>query len=119
MMKTVLIVGACAVALAPVSFALVSSAWAQQGGQSDMSSMPNMAPKAQMGGKAGKAPEMDMDAMMAHCAQMRRDMKPDAPMSADMRKTMADCDAMDKKMMGDKGATSPAQPYTPPAERSR
>ncbi len=110
MMRTA-IIGVFALGLAPVPFAV-----AQQGGQSDMSSMPNMAPNAQMG---AKAPAMDMDAMMAQCAQMRRDMKPDAPMTADMRKTMADCDAMDKEMMGDKGMTAPAQPYAPPAERSR
>ncbi len=110
MMRAV-IIGVFALGLAPVSLA-----WAQQAGQSDMSSMPNMAPNAEMG---GKAPAMDMDAMMTACAQMRRDMKPDAPMTADMRKKMADCDAMDKEMMGDKGTTAPAQPYAPPAERSR
>ncbi len=107
MMRTVSLIGAFVLGLAPVLSVPVSAAWAQQGGQSDMSSMPNMAPAA------------DMDAMMTRCAQMRRDMKPDAPMSADMRKTMADCDAMDKAMMGDKGMTAPAQPYAPPAERSR
>ncbi len=108
MMRTVLMIGVVALGFTPVRFA-----YAQQGGQSDMSSMPNMAPAT------------DMDAMMTECAKMRRDMKPDAPMTADMRKMMADCDAMDKEMMGDKqmmgdkGTTAPAQPYTPPAERSR
>jgi hypothetical protein len=109
-MRRVLMIGAFAAGLAPVP-----SAPAQQGGQSDMSSMPNTAPNAQV---TGKAPAMDMDAMMTRCAQMRRDIKPDAPMTADMRKMMADCDAMDKEM-GAGSTTAPAQPYAPPAERSR
>ncbi len=95
MMRRVLMIGAFALGLAQVPFA-----WAQQGG------------------RPSQAPAMDMDAMMTRCAQMRRDMKPDAPMTADMRKMMADCDAMDKEM-GAGSTTAPAQPYAPPAERSR
>ncbi len=73
--------------------------------------MPGMAPA---GGTQARAMQgMNMDAMMKRCEQMRQDMKPDEPISRDMRKMMADCDAMDQAM------TAPAQTYTPPAERTR
>ena len=41
---------------------------------------------------------MDMNTMMAHCAQMRQQMRPGMAMSADMRQMMGECDQMDRSM---------------------
>jgi hypothetical protein len=41
---------------------------------------------------------MDMNTMMAHCAQMRQQMRPGMAMSADMQQMMSECDAMDRSM---------------------
>ena len=46
---------------------------------------------------------MDMNAMMSHCADMRRQMRPGAAVSADMRQMMAQRDEMDRSM----GMTAP------------
>ena len=59
----------------------------------DHSNMPGMA-----GMDHSNMQGMDMNTMMAHCAQMRQDMKPGMAMSADMRQTMAQCDQMDRSM---------------------
>ena len=52
-------------------------------------SKPN--PKDDMSG-------MSMDQMMAHCAQMRADMKAGKPMSPEMHRMMQQCDQMDGQM---------------------
>ncbi len=41
---------------------------------------------------------MDMNAMMAHCAQMRQGAPRGVAMSADIRQMMAQCDQMDRSM---------------------
>ena len=41
---------------------------------------------------------MDMNTMMAHCAQMRQGMRPGMATSPDMRQMMAQCDQMDRSM---------------------
>ncbi len=46
---------------------------------------------------------MDMNTMMAHCAQMRQQMRPGMAMSPDMQQMMTQCDQMDRSM----GMTSP------------
>ena len=56
---------------------------------------------------------MDMPAMMKQCADMRKQMKPGAPMTPDMQKMMSQCDEMYKSM------TAPEQPYVPPVDRRR
>lgn len=63
--------------------------------------------------KAHDMQGMDMETMMKQCADMRKQMKPGAAMTPDMRKLMSQCDEMDKTMI------APEQPYTPPAERRR
>lgn len=40
----------------------------------------------------------DMQKMMAHCAEMREQMKQGKPMSSDMQSMMKQCDQMDKDM---------------------
>jgi hypothetical protein len=40
----------------------------------------------------------DMQTMMAHCAEMREQMKQGKPMSADMNGMMQQCDQMDSRM---------------------
>ena len=49
---------------------------------------------------------MDMNTMMAQCAQMRQGMKPGMAMSAGMQQTMAQCDQMDRSM----GMPAPRSP---------
>jgi hypothetical protein len=97
-----------------IAFGLAAHAACAQstGGASGMSGMPGMAgmPSKSPG---GEMKGMDMDAMMKQCSQMRAQMKPGDAMSPDMKKKMSDCDAMDRSM------TAPAQPYVPPAERTR
>jgi len=41
---------------------------------------------------------MDMNTVMARCAQMRQGMRPGMAMSADMRQMTAQCDQMDRSM---------------------
>ena len=55
--------------------------------------MPNMA-----GMDHSNMQGMDMNTMMAHCAQMRQGMRPGVAMSADMQQMMAHCDQMDRSM---------------------
>ncbi len=105
--KTLRIVSAIA-----LSFPAHAACAQQSGGASGMSGMPGMAGmSSQSSGEDMKG--MDMDAMMKQCSQMRAQMKPGEAMSPDMKKMMSDCDAMDRSI------TAPAQPYVPPAERSR
>ena len=40
---------------------------------------------------------MNMQQMMAHCAQMRQQMRPGAAMSPDMQAMMAHCDQMSQQ----------------------
>lgn len=54
---------------------------------------------------------MDMQQMMAHCAQMRQQMRQGASMSPDMQQMMAHCDQMDRQMGGMSGA--PRGPVSP------
>lgn len=46
---------------------------------------------------------MDMNTMMAHCADLRQQARPGVAMSADMRQMVAQCDEMDRSM----GMTAP------------
>ena len=41
---------------------------------------------------------MDMSTMMAHCSQMRQQMRPGMAMSPDMQQMMSQCDQMDRSM---------------------
>ena len=60
---------------------------------------PAMAPMPGMAGMDHSSmQDMDMNTMMAHCAQMRQGMGPGTAMSADMRQMMAQCDQMDRSM---------------------
>jgi len=89
----------CSAALAIV-LALAPTAFAQQRNTQGMDMHDH-----DMGG-------MNMQTMMNQCAQMRRQMKPGAPMTADMQRMMTQCDEMDRQM----GGTSDG---APPATRNR
>ena len=82
-------------ALGLASLAGAASAQQQRGGQ--MQNMPGMDRSQGQG--------MDMNAMMARCAQMRQQMKPGMAMPADMKQMMGQCDQMDRSM----GMTPPAR----------
>ncbi len=80
-----------------------TSAQQRQGGQTktmpnmDQSQMQGMDMNAMMA-RWSQMQGMDMNAMMARCTQMRQQMRPGMAMPADMQKTMAQCDQMDRSM---------------------
>ena len=69
---------------------------------SSLSGPPNAGPVAGARGSGGMNHStmagMDMNAMMAHCAQMRQDVRPGQAASPDMRRMMSECDQMDRGM---------------------
>jgi len=94
----VIMLAALPVACAPQTAGVASPAPA-----SSLSGPANAAPAAApMPGMAGMDHSamqgMDMNTMMAHCAQMRQGMKPGMAMPADMQQMMAQCDQMDRSM---------------------
>ena len=87
----------------PVACAPQTAGVASPAPASSLSGPANAAPAAApMPGMAGMDHSamqgMDMNTMMAHCAQMRQGMRPGMAMSADMRQMMAQCDQMDRSM---------------------
>jgi hypothetical protein len=94
-----------------LALALSPAALAQQG------NMPGMNMQGQGGGGMNmpghNSGDMDMQTMMNKCAQMRRQMKPGARMTADMQRMMTQCDEMDRQM-----GASPSD-AAPPATRNR
>lgn len=65
----------------------------QTGGMSGMGSQ-GMAGHSMSGMQGHNMSGMTMEQMMAHCAQMRQQMRPGATMSPDMQAMMAHCDQM-------------------------
>jgi hypothetical protein len=57
---------------------------------------PSMAGPGMAGMDHSNTQGMDMNTMMARCAQMRQQMRPGMAMSADMRQMMGQCDQMDR-----------------------
>ena len=74
----------------------------QTGGMSGMGAQ-GMAGHSMSGMQGHNMSGMSMDQMMAHCAQMRQQMRPGATMSSDMQSMMAHCDQMDRQMGGMSG----------------
>lgn len=72
-------------------------------------------PAQQTGGMSGMQGHsmsgMNMQQMMAHCAEMRQQTRPGAAMSPDMQAMMAHCNQMDQQMGGMSGA--PRGPVSP------
>jgi len=90
-------------AILPVACAPQPASMAAPAPASSLSGPANAAPAAApMPDMAGmdhsNMQGMDMNTMMAHCAQMRQGMRPGMAMSADMRQMMGQCDQMDRSM---------------------
>ena len=75
---------------AAILFSVAGVASAQQRQGTPMQNMPGM---NQPGGGG-----MDMNAMMARCAQVRQQARPGAAVSAETQRTLAQCDQMDRSM---------------------
>ena len=84
----------------PVACAPQTAGTASPAPASSLSGPANTAPAAApMPGMDQSAMQgMDMNTMMAHCAQMRQGMKPGMAMSSGTQQMMARCDQMDRSM---------------------
>jgi hypothetical protein len=86
---------------APPSMTSLSGPANPGDGTSPMQSMPSM-DHSSMPGMTGMdrsgAQGMDMNTMMAHCSQMRQQMRDHMTVSLDMTRMMSQCDQMDRSM---------------------
>jgi hypothetical protein len=80
-----------------VTVALAGPAFAQSQGSSSPQATQTMGGMKDMK-KGSDMSGMSMDQQMAHCAEMRAQMKQGKPMSADMQKMLKECDDMDRQM---------------------
>jgi len=80
-----------------VTIALAGPAFAQNQGSSSSQGRQNVGGMKDMK-KGSEMSGMSMDQQMAHCAEMRAQMKQGKPMSADMQQMMKQCDGMDRQM---------------------
>ena len=94
----VALLAACAPQPSATAVAPTPASFSAAGNARTTGSMPAMA-----GMNHSNMQGMDMNAMMSHCTDMRRQTRPGTAMSADMRQTMAQCDEMDRSM----GMTAP------------
>ena len=90
-------------AILPVACAPQPASMASPAPASSLSGPANAAPAAapmpDMAGMDHSTMQgMDMNTMMAHCAQMRQGMRPGMASSANMRQMAAQCDQMDRSM---------------------
>jgi hypothetical protein len=77
---------------------------APSAGTQDHGSMQGMS--GMKGKKGSDMSGMTMDQQMAHCAEMREQMKQGKPMSSDMQQMMKQCDDMDRQMQMPAGTKS-------------
>ena len=79
-----------------VSAAVAGSAFAQN--QTPPSPPASSTTTMKDMGKGSGMSGMNMQQMMAHCTEMREQVKEKKPISADMQKMLKECDDMDRQM---------------------